>query len=320
MYKILLVAFILLPSLLVAQKTLNHEFDLTIDNDVFLGPGDKDRYYSSGIYLSYRNAVKPESAFHKFFNKKEQIHNLLQGFHIGQIVYTSDNIIFTDVALYDRPYAGLHTFGYSLNLFKKNNWVFNGKFDLGILGPSSQVDDVQTNWHNFFGLPDPAGWVNQVNDSPIINLKIEATKSFLLAQGVDFLYESKYEAGTVFNNIRQGGVIRLGKIKNLNESGYLNGLIGTKYQEDRRGQQIEGYFFLGTAVEYVFYNSTIQGNIIGEETDFTDEKIDWIWHWKFGFNLHWQTFDFGYHVYLSSPENELAGRHAFGRLRFSKRF
>jgi len=320
MYKILLLVLAIIPSYLFAQKPVNQQIDFIIDNDAFLGPADKDRYYSSGIFLNYLSTVGTETTLFNLFNKKDQLIKLVQGFHFSQLVYTSDNITFTNVNLLDRPYAGIHALGYSLTTYRKNNWVFTGKLDLGILGPSSLVDEVQINWHNFFGLSEPRGWIHQINDTPYANLKIEAAKSFVLGDDADLIYESTINVGTVFNNIKQGATLRIGNLKKLINSGYKNGLLGALKDDEQKGKKVEGYFFVGSAIEYVFYNSTIEGNFIGRETAFIDKQLDWIWHWKFGFNLHWQSFDFGYHINLNSRENKLAGRHAYGRILLSQRF
>lgn len=303
-----------------AQESLNYEIDLSLDNDAFYLIAAEDEYYSSGIFISFRRSFNPESGLYKLFNRKENVANLLQGFHFSHLMYTPDDIEISDVSLLDRPYAGGFNFGYSLNLFLKNDWFFSFQQDLGIMGPAAGTGRIQYWWHNLFGMPKPRGWENEINNTPHINSRLEIIKSFRVGNTIDILYESKYEFGSVFNNIRQGATVRIGKLNGMGKSGYKNGLIGTEYLPERRHQTIEWYIFWGIGMEYVIYNATIEGNLIGKEAKYTEDASKFLLVRKSGINLHWQKFDFGLHFYFNTAETLKSHDHRFIRIKLTKRF
>ena len=121
----------------------------------------------------------------------------------------------------------------------------------------------------------------------------------------------------MFNSIKQGGTLRIGKINSIHKSGYKNGILGNNLAGKKT---IERYFFIGPALEYVLYNSTIQGGFIGPESIFTDTKEDWVLHAKLGFSAHWEKISLNYSLFLNSSENERAQMHIYGRFGAALRF
>lgn len=305
---------------LCAQDTLKFEIDLSVDNDAFYLIAAEDEYYSSGIFATFRKSIDPKSSFYHFFNKSGKVSNLLQGFHFSHLMYTPNDIEITDVKRFDRPYAGGFSLGYSLNLFLKNNWIINFQQDLGIIGPAAGTGRLQYWWHKALGMNKPRGWKYEINNTPLINSKLEILKSFKINKILDFVYESEYEFGSIFNNIRQGGTIRLGNLSGIGQSGYRNGLIGTPFLKSRVNQTIEWYIFWGIGTEFVFYNATIEGNLIGQESVHTEVAEDRLLLRKSGLNIHWQQFDFGIHFYYNSAETTEADEHRFIRIRLTQRF
>ncbi len=303
-----------------AQEKLNYEIDLSLDNDAFYLIAAEDQYYSSGIFATFRKSVNTESGLYSSLNKNDNVSNLLQGFHFSHLMYTTSDIRISNVNLFDRPYAGGFSLGYSLNLFLKNDWVFNIQQDLGIMGPAAGTGKLQDWWHNFFGMIKPRGWDYEINNTPHINTRIEILKSLPIAKSVDIVYESKYEFGTIFNNVRQGAIIRIGNLKGLGKSGYKNGLIGIENLPERINKTIEWYIFLGVATEFVVYNTTIEGNIIGKESVHTEVAENVLFMRKSGLNLHWQKFDFGIHFYFNTAETSKSQNHRYIRIRLTKRF
>jgi len=308
---------VLLPTLLFSQKSRTHEIALDVDNDSFGFIDDEDRYYSSGILFSYRNSIKPTSRVYNLLNKKERTDHITWGLHFSQLIFTSDMLSNISPDSMDRPFAGIHTLGLSLDVYKKNDWIITNRLDIGILGPSSRLDDIHTYWHEKLDLITPNGWVAQISNTPYINLKTETLKAYKLTNNIDITYEGIYQGGTVFNTIKQGGTLRIGKINSIHKSGYKNGILGNNLAGKKT---IERYFFIGPAVEYVFYNSTIQGGFIGPESIFTDTKKDWVLHTKLGFSAHWEKISLNYSLFLNSSENERAKMHIYGRFGAALRF
>lgn len=315
---IFLVIFISSTSL--AQKSLDHEIDLSVDNDAFYLIAAEDQYYSSGIFAAFRRPVRSTSGIYKLLNKNDNLAGFRQGIHFTHLMYTPEDIRVRNVDLMDRPYAGGFSFGYSYGLFLKNDWYFYLQQDLGIMGPAAKTGKLQEWWHGLFNMNEPRGWQYQVNNTPIINSTIEIYKGFEIAPLLDVLYESRYEFGTIFNHIQQGLTLRLGYLRGVGSSGYKNGLTGIEYREEKRHQTVEWYIFYGLAFRRVLYNATIEGNLIGEEAIYTETAQNLLYMRKSGLNLHWQTFDLGVHFYFNTAETTESQAHRYIRIRLTKRF
>jgi len=321
--KLLSISFVLFGRIvgnsLYAQEL--SELDLSIDNDLFSLTKDEDRYYSSGIFVSYRKVISPESGFYKKLNKKEKLINLIQGVHLKQLVFTSDLLDFTDIRFQDRPFAGTLSLGYSLDIYNSDNLYLSFNQDIGILGPASGTSDIHIWWHKKLNLVTPTSWEFQVKNRVLINSKIAILKSFnIVTDRIDFVYESKYEFGNVFSNIRQGGIFRVGKIQGLGSSGYKNGFPGQIFKDGNSKKLKEFYLFLGLGTEYVFYNHTIEGNFPGRMLAPINNLERWLFITKSGFNMHWNKLDIGWHFFFNTKENSKAVNHRYARIRLTKRF
>ena len=168
-------------------------------------------------------------------------------------------------------------------------------------------------------MKEPRGWQYQVNNTPYINLLLEWNKGIKIDRWLDFVYEGKFEGGTIFTRTSHGGVIRMGSLQNLGKSGYRNGMINTTRHSERQ-KPVEWYIFWGIMPEYVFYNTTIEGNFIGKESPYTETASSWVLRRKTGFNIHWRKFDFGLHFYFNTPETKKASEHRYIRIRLTQRF
>jgi len=141
-------------------------------------------------------------------------------FILGQNIFTPEDITDPNLIVNDRPYAGWLYFGIGLIKRQKSGriWVFDTmELDLGIVGPESYAQDVQTWWHkNISDSPRPAGWDHQLKNEPglLLNLerkwRIELTPDNYEGLQVDFLPSTGVALGNVFTYASVGGMFRLG--------------------------------------------------------------------------------------------------------------
>jgi len=301
-----------LASIGTAQKVVNKQFTLAVDNDIlaFFRP-ITDRYYTNGIRFDYRKTLESSSKKHAFISRKLPVDRIIQGFHLQHDIYTPTRIALTDIRQQDRPFAGILAAGYSLKAFLKNQWQIGTQLDIGILGPSSGAEYVQTELHTKKNFTIPTGWKYQINHIPLVNLNIDVSRAFpVISNWVDFIYEGKLVLGSVYDNLSQGGTLRIGKISPLNSSGYSNGIIGTSPQKRLH----ELYLVAGFNLQYVFYNATIQGDHPSRELTPVNRLENWVLATKLGLNVHFKRFDIGYHYFFNTRENERADSHYFSRI------
>ncbi len=321
MRQLIIIAFICFGHTLLAQeagKRYTAELDLNVDNDAFYLVNEEDQYYSSGIFAAYRHQVDTAKKIFKKLNRKNKLHQVTHAFHFFHLMYTPFDIKIKNVDLLDRPYAGAFGFGKSVTFFTKNNWVIDTKLDFGILGPATKTGELQNWWHERFNMKIPRGWEHQINNTPYVNLTSQISKSFTLSDWIDLTYESDIELGTIFNNIQQGGVVRIGHLTSLKKSGYRNGMMGI-IRNPVQYNPIEWYFFWGYSKEFVIHNTTIDGNFIGPQSPYTEESNAWVSRRKTGIMLHWQTFDAGLVFNYNTAETTESQDHKFIRIRLTKR-
>ncbi|MCP4460633.1 MAG: lipid A deacylase LpxR family protein [Cytophagales bacterium] len=286
-------------------RYLDREFQLELDNDAYTLDLVLDQYYSQGIYARYRVVDTTKSI------KK------IRSISLNHRIFTPSNIGYTDVAMFDRPYAGNFSVTGTITEFTSKN-VLEYSLELGAMGGPSLAGPIQTEWHSWFGFGEPMGWDYQINDAPIINGYFKYANMLLQAGNLQILSESNVAAGTTFSYARQEVMIRLGKFKALDESiSYGANLGGKKKKSDITQETI---VFIAFGPEYVAHNSTIEGNFIGKSSVHTEERIPWVSQMRIGALFAWSSFDLSIQYYRRSAENEGATFHEWVGVKLSQRF
>lgn len=286
-------------------RYLDREIQIQVDNDAFTGNIYLDQYYSQGSYGRYRVL---DTTRHK---------KLIKSISLNHRIYTPDNVGLKLVENFDRPYAGNFSLTGLLSLFDSKSALSYG-LELGVMGKASLAEAVQEGWHNFFGFGTPEGWDYQINNSPIINGQFQYARSLLSGGNIEIISESNVTAGTAFTNARQEIMLRLGKFLSLEKSVQYGSNLG--HSKLKSQTTVESIFFIAYGPEYVFYNSTIQGNIVGQPSVHTEEVIPWVRQLRIGGMFSWSSFDLSILAYFRSPENTKAHDHKYVGFLFSQRF
>ncbi len=299
------------------SKTLRHELELVVENDVFLSLV-RDQYYSSGIFGSYRHQL--DSA--KF---PKGVINSARKYSLMQRMYTSYFVELSELEELDRPYAGILSVSGRQDFYLANKQYLGIELELGWMGPGSLTGDIHVAWHDFFGLPDPNGWFSQVNDAPVINLY--GNHAFLLIRSggvvtqADISLESNIALGTVYNYLHERLVMRWGKTLPLHLSTHYGNTLGLAKPSKKSQISMEAYLFYAPGIQFVAYDGTLQGGLINTgESVFTKEPETFRLTHQFGLNLRYGTFDFNFIVYLQPPETDGVTRHSYGGLELRQRF
>ncbi len=309
----LIAAFILLTSSLhlsaQTEKYLKNEARLIVDNDAFTLNFYKDQYYSSGIYPSFRY-VRDTSSQRK----------IIHGFQLNHRIFTPKDILWRFEPLFDRPYAGQFSASFIADYyFRKGNYL-GLEFELGWMGPSSKIGEMHTYYHQLFNLGEPRGWKYQINDTPLATIYINYAQTFLNYQSLELISESNIAVGTTNNWIRQELVIRFGNFMTIDQSSFYSGQLGKIKKKSPVTKMSEMYVFYAPGYEFVFYNATIEGNLIGKTSAFTKIAKRNIFQHRFGAVMSWPSFDFGILGYVRSPETTEATAHYYVGIRMNQRF
>lgn len=165
---------------------------LAVENDYFVG---KDDNYTNGVALAWiRGPLAAEDRGSlpgrvgrawpalPFLGSDE--HDQFVAFGLGHEIFTPDDLTATDPPVDDQPYAGILYLDLGLARLtptRSDTWQLR----LGVVGPSSQADDLQTAYHDLIGAQEPLGWDTQLPDEPIVNLDYTRAFEWLATTGDD---------------------------------------------------------------------------------------------------------------------------------------
>ncbi len=137
---------------------------------------------------------------------------------LGQNIFTPEDISRPELILNDRPYAGWLYLGFGLVAEREGRFdpVDTFELDLGVVGPWSQAEYVQINFHEFIDTVEPRGWDNQLENEVGILLNLERKWKMPLPMPgengleLDFLPSAGIALGNVYTYASAGGMLRLG--------------------------------------------------------------------------------------------------------------
>ncbi|WP_370087913.1 lipid A-modifier LpxR family protein [Ekhidna sp.] len=309
----LLFIFISLLTTLIGysqKKHLTREFQIENDNDAYTLNLTRDQYYSNGVAIRYRHLMDSSKW-------KPSMAKVIRSYDLNHRIYSPRHLFWEDSADMDRPYAGQITLAASNQYYYNSKAFLKVKLELGWMGPSLRTGDLQYEWHKAFGMQLPLGWKYEINDAPIINTYGTYAKTLLSGEVLDFTPESNLALGTTFTHLRQEFVIRFGTFKPIQHSTLYNGTLGI--EKTNPGEQ-EFFFFLSPGVEFVAYNATIEGNLIGKESIYTETREPWIYHVRAGLMASWTRFDLALLYYRRTKSTTEARLHKYVGIRMNQRF
>jgi lipid A 3-O-deacylase len=228
---------------------------LTLENDAF---ASSDRHYTQGSFVSYLSSdnrlprwtevtldVFPTFGYEPAAKK--------WGFGLGQEIYTPEDLRTSVLQLDDRPYAGWLFGRFTLQrrgaLSPRWSVLENFHLDLGMVGPESQAEQTQKEWHG----DDPKGWRHQLKTEPAGALRYERRFQFnpnasAEGWGLRLIPHVGGSAGNLATFLNGGATVRVGyNIPNEFATGPSDPAWGF-------------YFLTGGDGRFVVHNLFLDGN------------------------------------------------------------
>jgi lipid A 3-O-deacylase len=192
-----------------------------VENDKFNLFRASDQWYTNG----FRVVTLPRKAPHpllqdyadwvgrKFGDGKPARFGLT----IGQDIYTPKDITISAPQPYDRPWAGWLYLGAIGSLNVKPTEQHSIELDVGVVGPASGANAVQTQWHRLINTDLPRGWQHQIKNElgVVFNYRIKHRKVlFETIQGgveLDLIPHYGGAIGNVFTHAQGGAMLRYGR-------------------------------------------------------------------------------------------------------------
>lgn len=192
-----------------------------LDNDIF-GSDSLDRDYTNGMEFSYlsRPARAPgwtPPLVRLLTDEAARVETRMH-FAVGHQTFTPEDIELVNPPPDDRPYAGL--------LYAAAGAVVNQedrRFDqiqllLGVVGPASQADSLQIEWHDIINATPPNGWASQISNRPAAELSWRRTHVLPLNRkapgdlgfGIQAAPHYGARVGNLTTALSIGGTVRIG--------------------------------------------------------------------------------------------------------------
>ena len=161
---LLLLLFLTIESF--SQEKFTKEFSMVTDNDLYISI-EKDRYYSNGLFLSYRYIP----------TKFNETHKKIVTFTLGHKIYTPFKSTVVNKILHDRPFAGLLYAQLGVSKSFKNNSILKNRFLVGVVGKSAFGQELQEAVHEIYNFKKSDGWKYQIRNTLALNFEGEYLKS-----------------------------------------------------------------------------------------------------------------------------------------------
>ncbi len=273
----------------------NGILSIQLENDLF-GDG-YDRHYTHGTRITW---YSPEN---RVPGLVDDISNYVPGFWadcdcdyragmvLGQNIFTPEDITVSELQPTERPYAGWFYLGFSLVRDGRHGSPHEGyldrrrmdalELDIGMVGPASLAEDVQTTWHEFIDTTRPRGWDNQLDNELGLNLYYTRQWQFLLTPPdrfarVDLIPSAGYALGNVHTYGAAGVTLRLGNdlLRDYGPPRIQPSLPGSGFYKPQAEDHLGWYLFAGVEGRAVLRNIFLDGNTFSDSHSV--DKKTWV--------------------------------------------
>jgi lipid A 3-O-deacylase len=304
---------------------------IQFENDLFSGT---DRYFTNGFRIQAVTKPIPwiTNAADKlpWFSKQKALedpNDILQArtsISLGQNIFTPADISVPELIEDDIPYAGWLYLGLGISANQGLNRFDQLELNIGVVGPSSMAEQVQTNIHHFFGIREPKGWENQLNDELGIVLFYEQahrfeTRDWILGLKWDVIPHFGGSLGNVFTFANLGVTFRFGPdlARDFGARRIRPSLPGSSFYSPKKG--FNWYFFTGAEARYVLQNIFLDGNTFKDSHSVDKKPL--VGDIQAGLVIQYERIRFSYtQVFRSKEFYGQDQSHRYGSLSISYQF
>ncbi len=292
------VVFILFLWSISSVDAQNQQLELKISNDKFVF---QDKYYTSGLHISYRKNLE-----HDFLLKKRENQELQLNVLLGNETYTPSNLSSFDTNDFDRPYAGWLFISAELAKIKSKSALFLA-LESGITGKESLAGKLQNAFHELFNIEKPT-WQAEIAYKWLFNFKIKQVYDFPLSESASIQNQTSLSIGSKDMYLKNDVFLFFGKFNRLQNSYRL-------YAVDSESKK-EFFGFIGGGYKYVELNTLIQGSPFNDDDPFTSIAERHVFNLQAGSVLRTKRHIFKLEYIYNSKETPLSRSHVFGAFTF----
>lgn len=278
----------------IAQRKYAKEFSFYNDNDLFTSTY-QDRYYTNGMFFSYRYLAK---------NENSAIEKKIFEFQLGHEMYTPHKATVDQKTDHDRPFAAYLYGSFGFQNFYSNNSALKISAQVGVIGPSALGWELQDLIHDIYGFKKAIGWKYQIANAFAFNLNSNYKETLFsnTDNTFDVTWNNNFRLGTVFTDISTGLYTRIGfkPLQKLVNSIAFNSNLND--QNTKYNNETEVFLFVNPTIHYVLYDATIQGSFLNDNSMITYDVKPIKFTTQFGIRFTSNRFNFGYIVNLHTKK------------------
>ncbi len=230
----------------------NQQIELFVANDKIVFT---DRYYTSGLHLSYRKVLKESLSFLRTENNKLQFN-----ITIANETYSPENLTSFDNDDFDRPYAGWFSGKAEIGIVKRQSALFFA-VESGITGEQSLAGRLQIKFHELLNIESRPSWADEINFNWLLNFQVVQVSNFEINKWSNIQNLVSASIGSKDTFFANEVYCFFGKFSDFQNSSRLH-LLDTK-------QTKEFFGFISGGYKYVALNALIQGNPFNNNDVFT---------------------------------------------------
>lgn len=294
---------------------------LIFENDAF---GGTDQHYTNGMRfeLTLGQSVTPHQMWPGLRMAFDNFSEVYQTLLIGQDLYTPNDISKTELLEDQRPYAGWLYAGLrfgSVSSWRTSRWGLPARdysaleISGGIVGPTAQGKEVQTQVHEAIGSTIPKGWDNQLSNELALDINYFRSLSIRLGKWssawnpyipITFDLEPFYNVrvGTVYvqGGVGMGATLGLGHL--LGTTPRRLAYSGAISPGNQAPTPWSAALFGSVEGRAVAWNTFLDGNLFSDSHSV--DKIPFIYHAEIGLALRYELLSFSYIQVVRSEEFE----------------
>lgn len=294
--------FVVLSTKLAHAQDLNQQLEFKLSNDKL---ADDDRYFTNGLYLTYRKALAQDFILPKIEGNKLQLN-----IGVGNEIYSPASLSSIATEEFDRPFAGWLFGKLEVGSIKEKSAFFLA-FETGITGEESLAGDFQIGLHNFFGIDSRPTWIEQIEFKWLFNLKARYIANWANEHNA-FQYRISPSLGTKDIYLENDISYFFGRLNPFQNSS-RTGIVDTSTSKEFFGYVSVGY-------KYVAHNTLIQGSIFSDDDLFTTDITNHILKTEIGAVLQSKRNTFKIVYNFNTKETPLSTSHIYGSLVYARSF
>ncbi|HEX9488960.1 MAG TPA: lipid A deacylase LpxR family protein [Stellaceae bacterium] len=301
-----------------------------VEEDDFWAPNNKDRHYTHGVRIAFTSPDVHSrfwqapfdwiGSFTTAFPSQgpslaggETVVRRYNIIALGQNMYTPQNPALVNPDPHDRPYAGWLYGGIGLIQDTPGSAAepvdrFDGlQLTLGIVGPGSLANAMQTHYHLLIDVAPFQGWHAQLHDEPAADLFYERKwrhhDESEGGWGWDAIPQASARVGNVYDYLAAGGLLRVGRNLRVDYGPpHIDLNTGAEYLNLERLTAGDWgiYFFIGGEARAVAHNIFLDGNDFKSSAHV--QKIPAVGDAEVGAAFFWWHLRLAYTLIYRSPE------------------